>query len=362
MTVLTFDFTNRIRADDAPSYIDLEAGYEWPLFVDWLTISQVHPGGGLPLVAEGFAIHEDLLGEHQFTTVKRFECEGSFDSTMYIRCDGDRVEFHGNPARWNRADNVFGYTWEETMRRVNRLLGIHQLPPFTVGRKERYHDRGLVWLDGARISRIDITVNYVTGSEENAQRVIHLLGQHHRGRQLGKVTPDGASVIFGEGSKYVYGKAYLKHVELLAHRKKKSGKHVDDEVIEWCRSNGIVREEFGLKSRFLTQNDLCWLGEVTLEKLHRVYRARSQMTRLKELEVKDTSHLSAGARGTLARHEQGEPHGLSRPTYYRHRKEILDKCGIDISVPRNVEKVVIPTKVIEIQAVVAPEWYRRKYG
>eukprot|EP00456_Euglypha_rotunda_P050978 TRINITY_DN41109_c0_g1_i2.p1 TRINITY_DN41109_c0_g1~~TRINITY_DN41109_c0_g1_i2.p1 ORF type:complete len:362 (+),score=52.61 TRINITY_DN41109_c0_g1_i2:38-1123(+) len=361
MTVEFIDFgVDRIRADDAPDFVEI--GYEWPLFIDWLTLSQVHPGGGLPLVAEGFAIHEDLSGEHEFTIVKRFECEGSFDSRMWIRCDGHRVEFHGNPARWGRPDNVFGYGWDETIRRVNRLLGTHQLPPFTSGRQERFADSGIVWIDGARVSRIDITTNYVTGSEQNAQRVIQLLGQHHRGRQLGKVTPDGATVIFGEKSKYVYGKAYLKYVELLAHRKKNSGKHVDNEVIEWTRNVGLVREEFGLKSRFLTQHDLCWLGEINGHRLQQVYQARTQMKRLKELEVKDTSALSAGARGTLARYEQGEPHGLKRRTFYNHRKEILAACGIDISVQRNVQKLSLPTKIIEVQAICAPEWYRQRFG
>ena len=80
------------------------------------------------------------------------------------------------------------------------------------------------------------------------------------------------------------------------------------------------------------------------------------------MEIKDTSALSAGARGTLARYEQGEPHGLKRATFYRHRAEILKVCGIDISVPRNVEKIAPPVRVVSVQPMVAPEWYRRKFG
>ncbi|MDB5970103.1 MAG: replication protein [Hydrocarboniphaga sp.] len=359
MTGQVLDFPIRYKAEVQGVVPELEN--EWPMFVDWLTIRQAYPGGGLPLVAEGFATHTDLLDEVQFRTVKRFQCEGSFDSTMYIRCDGNVVEFHGNIARWSRQDNVFGYGWDETIRRVNRVLGTHQLPPFVAGERCRFHDTGVVWT-GARVSRVDITTNYMTGSEADAQRVIHLLGQHHVGRQRGSVTPDGATVIFGTGSKFVYGKVYLKHVELINHRKTKHGKHVDQEVIDWCRDLGLVREEIELKSRFLTQNELCWLGEISVDRLHRIYRERSQFKRLRELEVKDTSNLSAGARGVLARYEQGEPHGVSRSAYYRYRREILQTSGIDISVPRNVEKVVLPVRVIEIQALVAPEWYRRKYG
>lgn len=360
MTAQVISFPDRYCPEPGPGLPQLD--WESHLFIDWLTIRQNHPAGGLPIVFSGVATHTDVDGQLEFETLKRLECEGSYDSTMYLRCDGNAVEFHGNIARWERPDNVFGYPWDETLRRVNRLLRRFQLPPFSTGTRERYHDTGLVWIDGARISRIDITVNYMTGSAIDAERLIHLLGQHHRGRQRGGVTPDGATVIFGEGSKYVYGKCYLKYVELANHRRTKHGRHVDQELIDWCKDIGMVREEIELKSRFLTQTNYCWLGEITHQELMRIYYARSQLKRLKELQVKDTSLLSIRARGTLARYEQGEPHGLTRSAYYRHRKEILAVCGIDISVPRNITRVQLPTRVIEIQALVAPDWYRQKFG
>lgn len=338
-----------------------ELEWESPLFIDWLTIRQVYPHGGLPVFAGGYLTSWDADGVEEYQLVKRGQIEGSFDDRMHLRCDGNSVEFHGNIARWERPDNVFGYPWHETIRRVNLLLARCQLPPFTAGDRARYADSGTIWT-GARISRIDLTMNYACGNAADAHRLIAQLGQHHVGRQRGTVTPDQATVEYGAGSKYVYGKCYIKHLELQRNRKRKSGSHVGDDVIDFCQSLGIVREEFTLKSRFLTQTALCWLGEVTPELLLDVYRQRSQFRRFREMEISDTSKLSPGARGTLARYEQGEPHGLKRPTYYRHRKEILKVCGIDISVPRNVEKVVLPARVIEVSQVVAPEWYRKKYG
>ena len=359
MTAEIFTFEDYRRLGQRPRLDELEA--EWPLFIDWLTIRQVHPAGGLPLVSDGTTLRTDDTGVIQYELINRDEIEGSFDSRMWLRCDGNMVEFHGNIARYCRRDNVFGYGWSETIRRVNELLNLHSLPPFESGEKFRYADAGLVWT-GARCSRIDITVNYAAGSVGDAQRVLHALSQHHVGRQRGTVSPDEATVMYGYGSKYVSGKVYLKHVELEKHRRKKSGAHVDAEVVEFCRTVGMLREEFTLKSRFLTQTGLCWLGELDPAQLHAVYRSRSQFKRFREMEIKDTSALSAGARGTLARYEQGEPHGLKRATFYRHRAEILKVCGIDISVPRNVEKIAPPVRVVSVQPMVAPEWYRRKFG
>lgn len=347
-------------SDDQPGRVP-ELEFERPLFVDYLTIRQFHEGGGLPIVSDGFSTRVDAEGELRWQTVCNAECEGSFDSRMFIMSDGSTCLFHGNIARWERPDNVFGYRWDETIDRINRLMARHFLPPFTPGDCLRYADSGWVWT-GARVSRIDLTVNYWSGSEYNAQAVLYQLARHHAGRQLGSVMPDQATVTYGYGSKYASQKVYLKAVELAKHKKKKHGQHVDLEVIQWCKDVGMLREEITLKSRFLTQNGLCYLGQITELELNRVYRARSQIRKLPEYQVSETKELTSAAAGTLSRWEKGEPFQLKKATYYRHRREILDKTGIDISVQRSVVQLSPPVKVIEIQPLVAPDWYRKKYG
>ncbi|WP_414639405.1 phage/plasmid replication domain-containing protein [Achromobacter sp.] len=59
--------------------------------------------------------------------------------------------------------------------------------------------------------------------------------------------------------------------------------------------------------------------------------------------------------------QHGFPQGLSRATFYRHRSQLL-KYGIDISVPSNVSRLPIRVKTVEVAALEAPDWYRRKYG
>jgi len=46
----------------------------------------------------------------------RVGLEGSFDSRVEIRCDGHQVEFSGNIARYGRSDNLFGYSFVESIR------------------------------------------------------------------------------------------------------------------------------------------------------------------------------------------------------------------------------------------------------
>lgn len=352
-------FPTRYRPEQLGRVPELDT--ERPLFIDWLTIRQHHPDGGLPCISGGLVVHSDEDGVVERQTLKRKALEGSYDSRSVIRCDGNVVEFDGNISRFGRRDNLFGYQWQETIARVNRLMNLYSLPPFTPGDRMRYADRGICWT-GARMSRIDITTNYAAFTERDAQAVLLALAQHHAGRQRGTVSSDQSTVMYGYGSTYVSGKVYIKWTELRDHLRKKSGSHVDPEVIDFCKRLGVLREEFTLKSRYLTQTGLCWLGEITDEVLDGVYRGRTQFKRFHEMELTDTSQLSASARGTLARYEQGEPHGLRKSQFYAHRREILKVCGIDIGVPRNVEKVQLPIKVVEIQKLVAPEWYRDKHG
>lgn len=214
------------------------------------------------MINGGQVISIDADGEIVYMVDKRSGIEGSFDTRCDIRSDGSVVEFSGNISRYGRRDNLFGYDWPETIRRINALLNLHSCPPFTSGKLFRFADHGWTWT-GARVSRIDVTCNHACFSAEGMDVVLKALAGHHQGRQKGVLSIDGTTVAYGEGSKYVYGKVYAKYTELLAHRRRKSGAHVDEEVIDFCRDKGVLREEFTLKSRFLTQRQFCYLGQIT---------------------------------------------------------------------------------------------------
>lgn len=92
------------------------------VFVDWLSINQVHPAGGLPEVDSGCVIGCGEDGEVEWLTARAVRHEGSFETSVSVRCDGHRVTFSGNASRFGRADNLFGFCFGEALRRVNAIL------------------------------------------------------------------------------------------------------------------------------------------------------------------------------------------------------------------------------------------------
>lgn len=331
-----------------------------PIFVDWVTVRQEHGADGAPCLNGGRVMAIDEEGEVDWTVERRVGVEGSFDSRVEVRCDGSTVEFSGNIARFNRRDNLFGYEWAETVARINSLLNLYGIPPFSSGKLYRFADTGWTWT-GARVSRIDVTMNRACFSAENAITVLEQLSKHHVGRQKGRLSVDGATVEYGKGSKYVYGKCYSKFAELRAHRGRKSGAHVADEVVDFVERMGVLREEFTLKSRFLTQNELCYLGQITHGDLVEVFMRRTQFSRFEKVEHDTFNDLPPYLGRTYAAWKLGMPLKISRRTWYRHRVE-LEAFGIDISIPCTGQILPIRIRTIDVAALEAPDWYRRKYG
>lgn len=331
-----------------------------PVFVDWVTIRQEHGDGNAPRLNGGRYMAVDADGELDYVVERRAGLEGSFDSRVDIRSDGCVVEFSGNIARYNRRDNLFGYEWPETVRRINALLNVYSIPPFTAGKLFRFSDHGWVWT-GARVSRIDVTMNRACFSLEGMDAVLRALAGQHVGRQKGVLSVDGATVEYGRGSKYVYGKCYAKHQEFVKHQRRKSGAHVDDEVIDFCRRLGVLREEFTLKSRFLTQRQLCYLGAINQSELVDVFMERTQFRRFEKVTYESFNELPRHLRATYVCWRDGLPQQLSRATFYRHRQELL-KYGVDISVPSNIKTLPIRIRTVDVAALEAPDWYRAKFG
>lgn len=335
--------------------------HENPIFLDWLTIRQTHHSQDVPIFRDGQVLSVDADGSVEWVTDRRVQVEGSYDSRVMIRSDGSNVEFSGNPTRFARRDNLFGFSFEDSIQRVNHLLNLHSLPPFSAGLPYRFADSGVVW-SGARVSRADVTLNFATFSLSDARAVLSDLAGHHLGRQKHNLTPDGSTLsIGGQGSRYVYHKIYLKSHEIQVHRKRRSGQHVASDVEKFCQDYGILREEMTLKSRFLTQNRLAFLGDITQSRLNAVFFHRSAFRRFDQVKYQNFSDLPPAIYGTYCRWRDGLPLDLAKTTFYRHRRSLL-QYGVDIAVPNNVTRLPLRVRTVDVAAMVAPDWYRCKYG
>lgn len=345
------------------------------VFCDWLSIYQVHLGG-VNLVNDGHVFSVDQDGEIKWDVPQKLVYRGSHSTSIRIRSDGFRVSLEGNIGRFNRSDNLFGYSVADCILLANRLLLDFDLPPFTdhkpmpLARKgetilpgkvtpislnlRKDNDAGFQAL-GAVITRVDLTRNWSTGSAGNCSQFI----RHLQGFKSGRFEPKGyktTGVAWGEGSKFWYAKVYDKAAEYF-RQVGKGSKKFDPDLFAYMLDSGIARHEIELKSRYLKQHNLwrfsLWVGGME----DRIYALFNDV-------IDGSAHVDSyleipGRAGELAvawRDGADLKKRLAQNTYYRYRRELL-KFGIDIAVPSNVERLRNRVEVVMLSPLTVPSWY-----
>lgn len=339
-------------------------------FCDWVSIYQAHEGGNLPLINNGAFVSYDANGEAVSTTLKKLKVEGSHDTSIHVRCDGNTVWFEGNVSRFGRSDNVFGYTFAQCLTRINAVLGTMGLPPFTVGKGYQIicHAGDRFAYTGARISRLDLTQNFFTGSKENAYAFMRHLAMQQASRLKTGTHGEGETVDFGRGSRRVYSKAYLKGPELLRHmRKQPKGEETAysrpfdpylNQLAEWCDSVGLVRFETTYKSTYLIDNSQNYLGGLDMRHLEKDFIKRQEVFTRANCEVDQLTELGKTTLGVYRMWQAGDDltSKFSKPTFYRHRAALLP-FGVDIAIKNNVSSFVPRVRVIQLAPATMPLFY-----
>jgi len=296
-----------------------------------------------------------------YTTQTKIQHEGSYETAISFRCDGERVEISGNISRFGRPDNLFGLTVPECVEKASEIAASLGLPAFSdnADRTQMARtDTHVLPPSVAKITRVDLTQNFATGSRKNALRYIHsMTGQASMVRGKGNKTPKGYGngVTWNEGSKRWYSKLYFKGDEL--------GKFASEEVQRYCEDNGIVRFEVSIKSRELADRGLnrilAWckvkegkdMGQVIYGQFDDVLNRNSVST----LDLSDIP----GKLGLVAESYMtgGNPYGkMTERTARRTRKALL-QYGIDIAVPLDVTRLSARVEVIQLQPLEIPAWY-----
>ncbi len=328
-----------------------------PLFIDWITIHQYYPDGGLPVINRGQVFSVDSDGSIEWQVEKAFSHEGSFESRIHIQSDGYMVRLSGNVSRFNRPDNLFGFDLDRTLEKTTFILAGLGLPPFSAGHVQLVYGHEFPQWTGAVITRLDLTKNYILGNRDDLKLFMNHLASKSAPRVKTGVFPDGATVDYGRGSKYLYHKAYDKFLQWSSRGQKHKPL---PQVLAWVEKFGLLRHEVTLKSRFLTQNNLRYLGALTMKKLCDVYNIRGEIITAEKLTVDDLNEIPAPYCSTAAMWRQGVDitTKLKKSQYYKHRKALL-AFGIDISRPCNIADLTtrIKHRDITITAAIAPEWY-----
>lgn len=355
------------------------------VFCDWISIYQVHLKG-CPIVNSGHVFSVDQDGVIEWDINKKVTHKGSFSTKLTISSDGNRVSLSGNVGRFNRQDNVFGYSVSDCIKLANKILLGYGLPeffdvaPMPLMKKGGSTPREVVSLFkplvlvttandldfrkdcdagfqavGCVITRIDLTCNYHSGSSGNASQVIRKM----QGYKSGKFEPKSyysSGVSWGEGSKWTYAKVYDKASDYVRHNGIGS-KNFDAVLYDYILNSGCVRHEIELKSRYLKQNNL-WRASVWKDRMEdKIYALFTDPIR--QVANVDEFLEIPGRAGELAvawRDGADLKKRLSKPTFYRYRKELLN-FGIDIAVPSNVVRLKTHIEVIVLSPLSLPDFY-----
>ena len=325
-------------------------------FIDWITIKQSHELP-LPVITDGCIQSINADGVLQFQTHRAKRIEGSYDTSMSIRCDGHTVIFSGNISRFGEPDNVFGLDLQTAIRKLNLVIEKLGIPPFTAGQrmiiaKTVYGERtGAIAWTGATISRLDCTQNYITGSHENAKAYLEYLStQQGSARTQVGTHGDGETVDWNRGSRRVYQKVYIKATELIKHKN-------ETPMMHFCQDNGLIRNEVTYKATQLQTMSCYYLGGFDMKQLELDLSQRQSILTRATADVDDLDTLPNHFRRTARDYLAGDDvrTNLSLATFKRHRKAILP-YGIDISVKRNVINFRPKVRVIQLQPVVQSDY------
>lgn len=325
---------------------------ETGVFVDWLTASQSHSEGGLPVYVGGVLANFDGEGNCRFERAISRRVEGSHSTGVFVSCDGHRVGISGNVGRFGRADNLFSFGIRQTIERANRILAGLNLPPFTAGTFDTAGsgDGRDCLRGGATVSRLDITCNYAAGSDAQARAVIRWLGGQSVKRA--KRGFSGDESVWWSNTRMML-KAYRKGAEMKNH-------NGEEKLIEYATEAGIVRIELELKRRELQELGLKGLFDVTDERLQELFAEHTEpFRRVDSSDEPDIlTMIPACSRALAAAWLAGCDVRLlySERTLYRHARG-LREFGLDILEQRNIERFPVKVRVIDLVPLSAPDWY-----
>ena len=318
-------------------------------FIDWLTASQFHPKGGLPIVSGGLTVHYDSEGNPRYERNCAVNHVGSYQTSIRVASDGFRVSISGNVGRFQRQDNLFCFGIERTIQLANRILDSYNLPPFTLtgGKSQDIHA-----IQPCYISRLDFTVNYQTGSEKIARDAIRFLTTRSVSRT--KRGNAGDDSVWFANTRQMF-KAYLKSSELKAH-----GYDESNPIYQYCRDNGILRFEIELKKRLLSDLKMNTLDELNDEKLLALFIEKTefarQIDRSTDNDFLDLLPTKTRMYAQLWLDGNNIKNCLStRQMYNIHRQ--LNPLGINIFEPRNIQKFPVQIRIIDLKPAEVPQWY-----
>lgn len=364
------------------------------MFFDWVTVVQDH-GFKLPIISDTSTLIMDMItGEMTEPKGNSKMIEGSYSTKCYIKVRDSRIEMSFNPSKYNRLDNLFGYTHiDAAMQQANNILKSLELPLFTKSTYYKYTqsktDKHSAVSDGAKFIRIDVTHNMCIG-EGNEEKYLRAISSLDYGHLQGYLYPNGATVDFksksniSKASQLTYPKIYSKYHELQLRTSKNYLKKQDEqdqnylfELLQYVKTQGVLRFEIELKSKKLARKKTQYWGTFNNEELfteltefieiHKRLRATTMNHEILKLQLINERALSERQATTTVGYYlawiSGESFDASKSHIKRHRAN-LRALGFDICRPFDLtrNKPIIINEAcneLTIKPLTVPDFYRK---
>lgn len=312
---------------------------------DWLTIS--HPLVAFhPIINDGqiMRINKDGSREWETECWETLRCASS-DTSLRIKCDGQKVMMTGNIGRFGQVDNMHGFTVSQCIEKWRVLLAEYfpNIEGF-FGKDMPAVNRltGEIELTGTRITRCDLAGNFFTDnfSRLSATLMTRKLGQ--RAPRMGKFGP-----MWGYDSKranWLKAKVYDKDCEILGRRTPAAGETT-------------ARFEVQLGSEYLKRHGLAiadgWNKEKDMENI--IYAEFSNQVFREQATAESWLSIPPRIRQYAVLWRDGQSlrsQCKSDATYYRIRKQLMEH-GIDASQPCNVVTLLRRVEVVKVMPLPA---------
>lgn len=298
----------------------------------------------------------DPDGNIEWQSPKWMQARGSHDQTFAVR-PTTRGELHisGCPAKFLQGHNVFG-----TDDFVGLLLPVFSKLVECLDLKILPHEWDCIEHGYVNMLRADINYSYSTGCRSNALAWIRGAELHGHLQHRGRGMLSGSSVTWGKGSRYWGLKAYCKGQEIEAKGHRLPIGCVGRGLEEWADDK--LRIELQMRARTLREHGLDvaanWKSG-TARDIFVQHLAKLSLSGEARMDTEELDTLPRGVRMTYLAWKAGEDvrSVVSRPTFYRYRKQLLAH-GIDIAVasPNPNANVVPLIRCIEAVPADVPGW------
>ena len=310
----------------------------------------------------GLVMSFDALGNNEWTVNKKLSVEGSHSSKIQLQSHSENlVYFTGNPVKFLQGHNLFG---TNDIRRLMQLFFDELLKQEPLGLCPDSFQYNLIQDGHYELTRVDINESWHLNNSTEVQAWIRAVGDTAYLKHRGAGQFSAGTAYFGKTSRRWGLKCYSKGSEIRAKGHKLPPELCTPEMLEYAdkslRIEAFIRQ-LELKRRnlnVLSNWDIDTPTELLLE-----YISKLEMSGVYMLKDDVLNSLPNRLRLTYQAWLNGDDLKtvLSRPTFYRYRKQILE-YGIDISTksPKEKNNVIPLIRVLEAKPVGIPDWAYEK--